>query len=135
MRAHNRKAFHPWQLPYLLDALAYMGFRYWQEQLDAGAFSKSIVLDPVVGFGGNGTGEGICIEDGPFANYTNSLGPGYVIRDHCIDRWVSDFMSQHASPPLVDRCMNMTTFLEFWPCLESGPHSAGHGGIGAQVST
>jgi hypothetical protein len=30
--------------------------------------------------------------------------------------------------------MNMTDFMEFWPCVVSGPHAAGHGWIGAGVS-
>ncbi len=109
--------------------------RYWQEEVDAGAFSKAVILDPVLGFGGNGTGEKSCIQDGPFANYTNALGPGYDIHDHCIERQISDFSSLSAAPIVVERCMNFTRFTDFWPCAEGGPHGAGHGGIGAQVSS
>jgi len=91
------------------------------------------VLDPTLGFGGNGVGANKCIQTGPFANYTNSLGPGYLVQDHCIDRDVNDYFSNSASKATVDRCMATTTYLAFWPCIEGGPHGAGHGGIGAQV--
>lgn len=107
---------------------------YWEEQLDAGAFSKSILLDPVLGFGGDGTGPGGCIQDGPFANYTNPIGPGYEINGHCINRQISDSLTMTAAPSAVEGCTNMPTFLTFWPCIENrGPHSAGHSGVGAQV--
>ncbi|KAK0657776.1 hypothetical protein B0T16DRAFT_386256 [Cercophora newfieldiana] len=106
---------------------------YWEEGRDAGAFSKSILLDPVLGFGGNGVGPNKCIQDGPFANYTNSLGPGYLVQDHCIDRDINDLFSTTAAAATVERCLNTTTYLDFWPCIENGPHGAGHGGIGAQM--
>src|SRR5689334_5211444 len=106
---------------------------YWEEQEDVGAFSKSVVLDPVTGFGGDGTGPRGCIVDGPFANYTNPIGPGYLISDHCIDRQISDRASNAAAPRVVEACMNTTSFMTFWPCIEGGPHGAGHGGIGAQM--
>ncbi|KAK0732119.1 hypothetical protein B0H67DRAFT_631880 [Lasiosphaeris hirsuta] len=106
---------------------------YWEEELDAGAFSKSMLLDPILGFGGDGAGPNGCIRDGPFANYTNPIGPGYIIHDHCIERQVNDMFSMAALPAVVNRCMNMTAFLDFWPCIEGGPHGAGHGGIGAEM--
>ncbi|KAK0631492.1 hypothetical protein B0T14DRAFT_532223 [Immersiella caudata] len=106
---------------------------YWEETRDAGAFSKSVVLDPIYGFGGNGVGTKQCIQDGPFANYTNSLGPGYLVNDHCIERDINDRFSTSAAKATVDRCLAMDSFLTFWPCIEGGPHGAGHGGIGAQM--
>ncbi|KAK5653963.1 hypothetical protein OQA88_7639 [Cercophora sp. LCS_1] len=109
------------------------GAPYWDETLDAGAFTKSIVLDPVYGFGGTGVGAGSCIADGPFVNYTNPIGPGYLINDHCIDRAVNDMGSRSAMPSVIERCMGMKTYLEFWPCIEGGPHGAGHAGIGSQM--
>lgn len=87
----------------------------------------------MLGFGGDGTGPDNCIETGPFANYTNPLGPGYTIADHCISRQISDAQSAAAAPAVVARCMNTTRYLDFWPCVEGGPHGAGHGGIGAEV--
>ncbi|KAK1752742.1 hypothetical protein QBC47DRAFT_349568 [Echria macrotheca] len=106
---------------------------FWDETLDVGKFSKSIVLDPVLGFGGDGTGPGGCIQTGPFANYVNPIGPGYPINDHCIDRQIADGASVLAAQALLDSCHNTTSFLAFWPCIEGGPHGAGHAGIGAEM--
>ncbi|KAK4455320.1 hypothetical protein QBC34DRAFT_340748 [Podospora aff. communis PSN243] len=107
---------------------------YWAEDLDNGAFSKSILLDPVLGFGGDGASADRCIQDGPFVNYTNPLGPGFDINDHCINRQINDTRSLNAAPAVIETCMNMPTFLTFWSCIEDkGPHSAGHSGVGAQM--
>jgi len=108
---------------------------YWAEELDVGAFSESILLDPVLGFGGDGFGPDRCIRDGPFVNYTNPLGPGFEMTDHCINRQVNDTLTMTAAPTVVEGCMNMPTFLTFWSRIENrgGPHSAGHSGVGAQV--
>jgi tyrosinase len=92
-------------------------------------------LDPFLGFGGDGAGRLNCIQDGPFADYINPIGPGYELNDHCIDRQVSDDASLGASSSRVENCMDMTVFTDFWPCIEAAPHTAGHGGIGAQVRT
>src|SRR4051794_5629956 len=80
-------------------------YRYWHEPGDAGKFTSSIVLDPTYGFGGDGSGSSGCISTGPFAKYTNSLGPGYEITNHCINRKISNAMSQFSSQSQVDSCM------------------------------
>lgn len=135
--AHNRKIGFIFEFlesstgPISLSGLHY--HRYWAEERDAGAFSSSIILDPYLGFGGDGVGRSNCIRDGPFANYTNPIGPGYEINDHCIDRQVTDDASIMSAPFAVETCMNQTQFTDFWPCIEAAPHTAGHGGIGAQV--
>ncbi|KAK0620901.1 hypothetical protein B0T14DRAFT_405614, partial [Immersiella caudata] len=110
------------------------GQPYWDETLDAGSFTTSAILDPVFGFGGNGVGASRCIADGPFANYTNSLGPSYAINDHCIDRTIQDYVSWAAHAQYRNRCLAMTNWLDFWPCIEASPHTAGHGGVGSQMS-
>ncbi|KAF2187156.1 Di-copper centre-containing protein, partial [Zopfia rhizophila CBS 207.26] len=110
------------------------GQPYWDESLDAGNFSRSIVLDPETGFGGDGIGTDRCIKDGPFKDYVNAIGPGRTISDHCIDRRVDDCTSQLADRKYVDECMQMRNFSTLWPCIESAPHSAGHGGIGGEAS-
>ncbi|CAI4212657.1 unnamed protein product [Parascedosporium putredinis] len=108
------------------------GQPYWAEEVDAGAFSKSVIFDADLGFGGDGAPDTQCIQDGPFADYMNPLGPGYTIEDHCIQRQISDRASNSAQESVLENCRNKTTFMEFWPCIEGGPHGAGHGGVGAQ---
>ncbi|KAI4591580.1 hypothetical protein KJ359_012795 [Pestalotiopsis sp. 9143b] len=107
---------------------------YWDEPKEAGNFSKSFIFDSVYGFGGDGREEDGCITDGPFANYTNSLGPGYAIHDHCIDRNISDQQSLGSAQANVDACYENDDFLSVWPCLENAPHSGGHGGVGLEMS-
>jgi len=106
---------------------------YWNETIDAGSFSTSALLDPVFGFGGNGVGASRCIADGPFVNYTNTLGPGYIINDHCIDRTITDFVSWAGHKQYADRCLAKANWLDFSFCVEGGPHNAGHGGVGSQM--
>ncbi|KAK0641977.1 hypothetical protein B0T16DRAFT_431564 [Cercophora newfieldiana] len=110
------------------------GQPYWDEPLDAGFFSTSVVLDPVTGFGGNGVGASRCIADGPFANYTNALGPSYAVNDHCIERTIMDFVSWATHAQYRDRCLAKTSWLDFWTCVEASPHNGGHGGVGSQMS-
>jgi hypothetical protein len=105
---------------------------YWQESLDAGNFTHSIVLDPEIGFGGDGAGPNDCIKDGPFKDYVNAVGPGQSITDHCINRQINDCISVMAIQSNVDQCMAMQNFSMMWQCLEDSPHKAGHGGIGGQ---
>ncbi|KAJ4348598.1 uncharacterized protein N0V89_009976 [Didymosphaeria variabile] len=70
---------------------------YWDEPLDAGNFSSSVVLDAVTGFGGNGAGLSNCVNDGPFKDYVNAIGPFQQITDHCIDRRIDDCASAQAA--------------------------------------
>lgn len=109
------------------------GQPYWDEPLDAGKFSESIVLDAETGFGGDGQGPSNCIQDGPFKDYVNAIGPGLRVTDHCIDRNVNDCGSRQANQSFVDQCMQSSDYSTFWPCIEFAPHSGGHGGIGGQV--
>jgi tyrosinase len=112
----------------------YTGYQpYWYEQQDAGKFSSSVLLDETHGFGGDGVGDEGCIDTGPFANYTNSLGPGYENTEHCINRAVNDRISTGSAQANVDACLAMTTFDAAWPCIEGRPHSGGHGGVGGQM--
>ena len=108
---------------------------YWDESLDAGNFSHSVILDPESGFGGNGVGKDNCIVDGPFKDYVNSIGPGQTYGKHCINRAVDECMSQNAKKENIAGCMGKKTYVDAWNCIEGMPHSAGHGGIGGQVRT
>ncbi|KAH8727573.1 hypothetical protein GQ44DRAFT_725108 [Phaeosphaeriaceae sp. PMI808] len=108
----------------------YKGWQpYWEEQLDAGNFTHSVLLDPVTGFGGNGSGPNHCITDGPFASYINHLGPGYEYTKHCINRIVDETFSSFSSQTLVDACLAKPDFLSAWNCIERRPHQGGHGGM------
>ena len=107
---------------------------YWEETLDAGNFSSSIIFDSVLGFGGNGRAGDGCITDGPFSNYTNSVGPGYELTNHCINRNVSDADSLSCSQKSVDYCNSLETYDKAWPCIEAEPHKGGHAGVGGEVS-
>ncbi|KAK4185806.1 hypothetical protein QBC35DRAFT_533872 [Podospora australis] len=105
---------------------------YWDETLDAGSFSTSSVL---ADFGGDGLSTERCISPtaSPFGNIVLSIGPGYRLSQHCIQRSVSDPSSLSASPAFVADCLSKETYLQFWACAEARPHSAGHGGVGAQM--
>ena len=96
---------------------------------------NSSIFSADTGFGGNGNGSNNnwCITNGPFVDYKNPIGPGYKLNDHCISRQINDGMSLLAASSVVDQCMNQTTFLTFWFCVETFPHAAGHGGVGADV--
>lgn len=108
---------------------------YWDETHDVASFSKSDIFKSDLGFGGNGVASGntACIKTGPFANYTNPIGPGYRINDHCINRWMSDMGGMSAAKSVVDACLAKKNFLDFWNCVEAGPHGAGHAGVGADM--
>lgn len=92
------------------------------------------MLDPITGFGGNGTGPDNCIQDGPFVNYTNSIGPGYTVQERCITRFVDDKVSLGSTQEQVDRCLQMAEWTTAWNCIETLPHNGGHTGVGGQVS-
>ncbi|PVH91111.1 Di-copper centre-containing protein [Periconia macrospinosa] len=138
---HGVGAFLPYHRYYvqahetaLRTECSYAGAQpYWDEPRDAGNFSKSILLDPETGFGGDGVGPNNCIADGPFKDYMNSVGPGESITDHCIDRQINDCWSEGAAQKNVDACMKITTFESAWNCLEGMPHRSGHRGINGQM--
>ncbi|KAF2679807.1 Di-copper centre-containing protein [Lentithecium fluviatile CBS 122367] len=118
----------------LRSECGYTGYQpYWQEQLDAGKFSTSAIFDKTYGFGGDGSGRSNCITTGPFSNYSNHLGPGYQVTDHCIDRKISNQMSTGSAQREVDRCLQLDSFATAWPCIEGQPHTGGHGGVGGQM--
>ncbi|KAK4112247.1 Di-copper centre-containing protein [Canariomyces notabilis] len=118
----------------LRSECGYTGYQpYWHEQIDAGKFSRSVLLDATYGFGGDGSRTTGCITNGPFVNYTNSLGPGYEVTSHCINRRISDLASMGSSQAQVDACLAMKDFETAWPCIEGQPHSGGHAGVGGQM--
>ncbi|OAG11099.1 Di-copper centre-containing protein [Paraphaeosphaeria sporulosa] len=88
---------------------------YWDEPRDAGKCSSSIIFDATTGFGGDGRELDGCLTDGPFANYSNAIGPEFLVTDHSIDRNISDETA--------------------WPCIQVKSHNGDHTGTGGQDST
>lgn len=85
-------------------------------------------------FGGNGTGPDSCVQDGPFANTTLHIQDDLSYTDTCLRRDFDDKQFNGGAQSAVDACMAKQTFIDFWHCIERGPHSAGHGGVGGTVS-
>ncbi|SPQ27214.1 e663ac88-b3db-40a2-bd44-c0e356143483 [Thermothielavioides terrestris] len=104
----------------------YSGYQpYWHEQPDAGHFHTSAVFDATYGFGGDGDGgHEQCLATGPFANYTNPIGPAYALVDHCISRQITDAASRATAAAAVDACLAKPDFGSAWPCIECVPHMA-----------
>lgn len=129
---------------------------YWDESPEAGNFTKSSVFDPITGFGdiGLGPGEvrwiidhvgdipipgavehvGKCLAQGPFANYTLHIGPTFDNTPHCISRNVNNTASLQSAASEVQICLGKKTFAEAWPCIETTPHSGGHGGVDGEMA-
>jgi len=103
----------------LRDECGYKGAQpYWDETIDAGAFSRSILLDPVHGFGGNGTGPQGCVTDGPFANLIVHVGPAYDNIPTCLIRNVHDGASAGSAKTKIDKYLQLDKFEEFWHAIE-----------------
>jgi tyrosinase len=139
----------------LREECGYTGAQpYWDEEKEAGEFSKSKIFDPKYGFGGDGTGPGGCIETGRFASYIVSsssfplgsirfltgasqqlhTGPSYENTKHCLTRQISDSASSYASKELVKNCIAFPDFKTAWPCIALNPHYAGHTGVGGEMA-
>lgn len=111
--------------------------RYWNHTRDLGKLEESVLFDAETGFGGNGAGRTRCIEDGPFTDIKLHLKDDLSTRgEYCITRNTNPcFFDSGADPAKLDKCFAAKTWDEAWRCLESsGPHSAGHGGVGGLVS-
>ena len=104
---------------------------YWDEERDASHFANSSIFDAEGGFGGREAG---CVRDGVFKDYELIIGPGKNNTKHCLERAIDDVASQAASKFFLDFVRNSTTFEEAWERIEFYPHSAGHSGVGGEVS-
>ncbi|KAI2471576.1 Di-copper centre-containing protein [Annulohypoxylon bovei var. microspora] len=102
---------------------------YWDEPADVGDISGSPLFDIETGFGGNGTGVGGCVTDGPFANLTLRFQADLTIDEYCLSRYLNDRAFAAAAKENVDMCLEKGTFVDAWSCLEGRPHGAGHGGV------
>jgi hypothetical protein len=113
---------------------------YWDElstteDIAAGiAFNESAVFDPDTGFGGTGTGDDLCVTDGPFANLTLHMNRTSNYADYCLSRDFSPTSIQNGNSTYVDTCFVSANYSEAWQCYKSKPHTAGHAAIGGTVS-
>lgn len=138
---HFVGAFLPWHRVFILahetllrEDCDYKGHQpYWHEPMDAGNFMNSVVLDPVTGFGGNGSSVDLCITDGPFKDYVNPIGPYWANTDHCLKRKVNETFSARGAQHFVDDCMACPDYECARQCIQDRPHASGHGGMGAQM--
>lgn len=71
--------------------------------------------------------------DGPFANTTCPIGPGFRLREGCMMRDLNDTKSLWGAQEAVDSCMVHDKFKDLDPCLYMVPHRGGHGGVGGTV--
>lgn len=150
-----------------LQACGYKGaLPYWDWTLDTGSkddFFNSPIFDPETGFGGNGdwvpgnsshpadgveitsggldmpdrTGGG-CINNGPFKNAINNLGPNAnkEYNPHCIRRdFVPSRFMGHSSQANVTEAMNLPDFGTFDRITETSIHGGGHLGVGGLYGT
>jgi tyrosinase len=94
---------------------------------DAGNHTNSPVLDPVTGFGGNGTGTDFCVTGGPFANSTLTVGPetSCTPEGFCPKRKVNETYSAGAAESIIDTSNNLTNYANaaIW-CIGASPHTA-----------
>ncbi|KAH9905243.1 hypothetical protein F4778DRAFT_729142 [Xylariomycetidae sp. FL2044] len=102
------------------------GLPYWDEPRDAGKFAVSSVFDPLLGFGGTGTGAQACVPDGPFKNMTVNIGPGFTSTARCVNRRITNALSTMCGETQVAKALNYTTYADAWPAIYSGPHLMGH---------
>ncbi|KAI0111294.1 Di-copper centre-containing protein [Nemania sp. FL0031] len=109
---------------------------YWNEPLNVGTLDQATIFDPVLGFGGDGTGSSRCITDGPFVDTVLRVQENLSTSEYCISRGLNDRSFNSAAQTNVDRCLGMANFVDAWNCIEGSPHSAGHGGVnGVMVNT
>ena len=85
-------------------------------------------------FGGNGSGEEHCVQDGPFANLTLRLNGDTSTDEHCLTRDFSQEAFDLGAKENIDECNAIETYNEAWGCWSLNPHRAGHGGTGGIVS-
>lgn len=111
---HDVGSFLPWHRYFmwtheklLRDECNYTGYQpYWEESLDSGNISASVVFDPVTGFGGEG---GDCVDDGPFANLTlglSSNGSQIWEEDYCLARSFSDTTFDYGNTTYIEECLS-----------------------------
>ncbi|KAJ6004732.1 tyrosinase [Penicillium herquei] len=113
---------------------------YWDEVYDAdsGDMWQSAMWDAEA-FGGNGTGSGLCVEDGRFSNLTLHIGPGDEDTDYCLRRsWDGADAIANANSKVLEMCNSYNTFSPWWYCVAELPHKGVHtyvGGVMADIKS
>lgn len=106
---------------------------YWDETRDAGKFSKSPVFDTVLGFGGSGKGAQNCVTDGPFANLTINIGPGFKSEPRCLNRRITDGLSSGTGKSYYNTAISGSKYPQALDAIYSGPHLIGHMALAMMV--
>ncbi|KAL8391827.1 hypothetical protein RB595_002145 [Gaeumannomyces hyphopodioides] len=133
LQIHSTGTFLPYHR-YFLHAHEFLlrecgyggGLPYWDETLDAGRFISSPIFHPTLGFGGDGKGTQSCVPDGPFANATVSIGPGFTSQPRCVNRKVTSFLSAGCGAAQVAAAISPDTYDDMWLRVYNGPHLTGH---------
>lgn len=102
------------------------GLPWWDETKDAGKFSAASIFSTTLGFGGNGQGSKNCVVDGPYANMTINIGPGFQTNPRCVNRKITDALSSGCSSAQVDTATSGANFSTAWLGIYMGPHLYGH---------
>ena len=79
------------------------------------------------------------MQDGPFASYTISLGPGHALNNTCLTRGFDKDMIPYLTSKQVANATIQPTFERFWLELEGNspllkPHNAGHRVVGGVLA-
>lgn len=123
------------------------------------SFEKSPIFDATYGFGGNGINgsstplpgigiSGSCINNGPFANISNPVGPGFNLtapQPHCIKRNIQTDSANQALRWNADvmPLLKMTNYVNFTLSFDkdaggqgggTGIHGGGHSGVNGEMS-
>ncbi|KAH8201560.1 hypothetical protein TruAng_004252 [Truncatella angustata] len=106
---------------------------YWDETADILTFPETDMWSEAY-FGGDGTGQGNCVETGPFANLTLRWVQDGSVSEHCLTRRFSQRSLQAASLDNIARCSVIGNYTDAWQCFSNGPHGSGHGGVGGIMS-
>lgn len=105
---------------------------YWDWTLDAENPEESAIWSNTIGFGGNGTKDSHCLEEGPFKDFK----PQYA-EEHCLKRnFMPGMLGFNYTPEVIhDLWQNTTSYHEFRTLFESGAHKSVHNGIGGEMPT
>ncbi|CAE6503803.1 unnamed protein product [Rhizoctonia solani] len=143
---HYVAAFLAWHRYYSharAGALEDCGYKgptpYWDWTKDVNNMAKSEIFDPIKGFGGNGKGRQMCVQNGPYSTQSN-----FTLtwpQERCLQRSFSMQSSsgswwRPASGPSTRHSQTQITainknknFIGFSSALEEGPHDSVHNEI------